>query len=112
MVDNYQAVCTVAVDTSSVKPDLEYSEEKKSYYCLISFEVVLLFGLTELKAQIAYCENVRSGDLPRNACMLNVSFLFVGRRKKVLLRFSSILSFADWGLAITEVQLRLCMFER
>ncbi|KAF6748676.1 hypothetical protein DFP72DRAFT_915785 [Ephemerocybe angulata] len=54
--DLYPAVCTVKADTSSLTPRVRTSPRGLKYYT-ISFDVVLLFGLTELKAQIAYKEN-------------------------------------------------------
>ncbi|KAF5317360.1 hypothetical protein D9611_003531 [Ephemerocybe angulata] len=54
--DLYPAVCTVKADTSSLTPRVRTSPRGLKYYA-ISFDVVLLFGLTELKAQIAYKEN-------------------------------------------------------
>ncbi|RXW25688.1 hypothetical protein EST38_g141 [Candolleomyces aberdarensis] len=53
----YVSVCTVKADTSSVKPEVIFSPHNRSYYCKISFDIVLQFGMTELKAQIAYWEN-------------------------------------------------------
>ncbi|KAJ2922254.1 hypothetical protein H1R20_g14838, partial [Candolleomyces eurysporus] len=53
----YVPVCTVKADTSSVKPEVIFSPHNRSLYCKISFDIVLQFGMTELKAQIAYWEN-------------------------------------------------------
>ena len=56
--DMYSKICTVRADISSVKLSVRQSTTGVSYY-RSHFDVVLLFGLTELKAQIAYLENVR-----------------------------------------------------
>ena len=52
--------CTIYADTSTISTELlpKTSPEGKPYYC-IAFDVILLFGLTELKAQISWIENVR-----------------------------------------------------
>ena len=57
--ENFNVVCTVKADTSSVKPQVLYSEKTKVRYYKVDYDIVLLLGLTELKAQIAYLENVR-----------------------------------------------------
>jgi hypothetical protein len=50
-------MCTVSTDISKVRPEV-YTDAAGELYYKTSFEVVLLFGLTKLKAQIAYIENV------------------------------------------------------
>jgi hypothetical protein len=55
--DSYTTCCTVHADTQGIPRELRHSPYSGSYYNL-EFEVVLLFGLTELKAQIAWKENV------------------------------------------------------
>ncbi|KAF6752161.1 hypothetical protein DFP72DRAFT_1171705 [Ephemerocybe angulata] len=54
--DNFAAVCKVEADTSAVTPSVRENAAGETYY-EIRFSVVLLFGLTELKAQVAYEEN-------------------------------------------------------
>ena len=54
---SYEQVCTVEADTSTIVPTKKKSPAGETYYTM-SYEIVLLFGLTELKAQIAYKENV------------------------------------------------------
>ncbi|KAJ2916656.1 hypothetical protein MD484_g3731, partial [Candolleomyces efflorescens] len=56
-LENYQPVCIVEADTSLVKPEILYSRETRSHYYMISFDIILQFGLTELKAQIAYIDS-------------------------------------------------------
>jgi len=53
--------CQIFADTSVAAAALlpKKSPEGKTYYC-IDFDVILLFGLTELKAQISWLENVRT----------------------------------------------------
>ncbi|KAJ2917723.1 hypothetical protein MD484_g2725, partial [Candolleomyces efflorescens] len=58
--DQYAVECKVEADVSMVKRRFHKStadgRQGRSYY-EIEFDVVLLFGLTELRAQIAYLEN-------------------------------------------------------
>jgi hypothetical protein len=60
MADQYVVECKVEADVSMVKRQYCTStvDGRLRDYCEIEFDVVLLFGLTELKAQIAYMENV------------------------------------------------------
>ena len=55
----YSTVCTVTADTSRMAKGLRanYGSSGEVYWCQ-SFSVVLLFGLTELKAQISWTEGV------------------------------------------------------
>ncbi|KAJ2922263.1 hypothetical protein H1R20_g14830, partial [Candolleomyces eurysporus] len=56
--DQYTVECTVKADTSMVKPEkrVSYTDGRLRKYYQINYDIVLLFGLTELKAQIAYME--------------------------------------------------------
>jgi hypothetical protein len=53
---NFPTVCTVEVNTSFLPIQMNTSNGARYYEA--AFDVVLLFGLTELKAQIAYYHNV------------------------------------------------------
>ncbi|KAJ3521282.1 hypothetical protein NMY22_g12378 [Coprinellus aureogranulatus] len=55
---NFTPICTVQVDTSLLPVRMTESATGARYY-EIRFDIILLFGLTELKAQIAYHQNVR-----------------------------------------------------
>jgi histidyl-tRNA synthetase len=50
----------VKADTSTVKPvqGASYTNGRLRIFYQVDFDIILLFGLTELKAQIAYMENV------------------------------------------------------
>ncbi|KAF8638101.1 hypothetical protein AX17_002441 [Amanita inopinata Kibby_2008] len=52
-------LCVVTADMSGVKKSLQphYNQSAQTTYYRVEFEIVLLFGLTELKAQIAWKEN-------------------------------------------------------
>ena len=52
----FPTICSIEADTSSVEKVARLSCSGALYYT-ISFDVVLLFGLTELKAQISYLVN-------------------------------------------------------
>jgi hypothetical protein len=64
VVDQFSTLCTVRADTTklakSVSP--KRSAEGSLYYAL-EIKVILLFGLTELTAQVSWMENV---SIPMN----------------------------------------------
>jgi hypothetical protein len=57
-IDNYAKLCTIEADLSHLplSPRPKYSGEGTCYQ--VNYDVVLLFGLTEFKAVIAWKENV------------------------------------------------------
>ena len=59
-VENYTRLCTIKKDLSRLPlPPLSKPSGKGIYYHL-DYEVILLFGLTELKAMVAWKQNVSS----------------------------------------------------
>jgi hypothetical protein len=58
IIDNYTELCTIEVDLSHLplSPRPKYSGEGTFYRT--EYDIVLLFGLTEFKAAIAWKENV------------------------------------------------------
>jgi hypothetical protein len=60
LIDMYSAACSVNADVSALVHTLapEIGKNGKKYLW-VDAEIVLLFGLTELKAQICWKENVR-----------------------------------------------------
>jgi hypothetical protein len=58
-IENYTKLCLIEADLSHLPLSRlrKYSGEGHFYRC--EYEIVLLFGLTELKAMIAWKENVR-----------------------------------------------------
>lgn len=58
LIGNYTKVCTIEVDPSHIPLSRlpKYSREGHFYRC--EYEIILLFGLTELKAMVAWQENV------------------------------------------------------
>ncbi|KAI6030474.1 hypothetical protein F5J12DRAFT_902965 [Pisolithus orientalis] len=57
----YTKLCTINADTSKLTSNLQPFQRPSGLgvYYTFSFDVVMLFGLTELKAQISWQENVR-----------------------------------------------------
>ncbi len=59
--NNYSPVCTVVADTSSIpEPETTQQSATGMQYYRKEFGIILLFGMTELKAQLAWTENVSS----------------------------------------------------
>ncbi|KIP03242.1 hypothetical protein PHLGIDRAFT_130274 [Phlebiopsis gigantea 11061_1 CR5-6] len=52
---NFASLCTIRADTSGTKP--ERKEGSSGSYYTQHYDIVILCGLTELKAQIRWCEN-------------------------------------------------------
>jgi hypothetical protein len=87
--ENFAKVCTILADTTNIVREKRSNALAGSYYG-ISYEVVLLFGLTELKAEIAWKEDVSCiAVLKHNS---SLTFAHQGYRKAVrtllLTRFS------------------------
>ncbi len=57
--DNYPVLCNVTADTQEAARSLvlQRRPDGKSYFSF-SFSIILLLGQTEMKAQIAWVENV------------------------------------------------------
>ncbi|KAE9395088.1 hypothetical protein BT96DRAFT_923111 [Gymnopus androsaceus JB14] len=53
----YSTACTVTADISQVSPKRLRNPRNGLIYYETEYDVILLFGLTELKAQIAWKEN-------------------------------------------------------
>jgi len=58
--NNYTKLCTIKVDLSQVSPHPVPKAKEKEIFFRFHFEIVLLFGLTELKAQVAWKKDVRN----------------------------------------------------
>lgn len=50
-------LCTIEADLSDIVSKPMRGDKGKAYY-RVDYDIVLLFGLTELKAQVAWDENV------------------------------------------------------
>jgi hypothetical protein len=69
---HFSDLCEVTADVAAVKKSTwpQLNLRSGATYYTLKFDVVLLFGLTELKAQIAWIENVsRSPDLTIELCL-------------------------------------------
>jgi len=55
--DNYTKICTIEVDLSHITLTPRYKGKgERGQYFRLDYDLVLLFGLTELKAQVAWRE--------------------------------------------------------
>ncbi|KAJ7141731.1 hypothetical protein C8R43DRAFT_1071627 [Mycena crocata] len=55
--EKYAVVCTVHADTTAIAQTLPRQQGSLGAYYSLKFDIILSFGLTELKAQIAWVEN-------------------------------------------------------
>ena len=51
-------LCTIEADISRIPMLHRPKATGKGNFCRVDYEIILLFGMTELKAQIAWKENV------------------------------------------------------
>jgi len=65
--DNYTMLCTIEADLSRAPIRTSRKAGGKGNYYSVKFDVILLFGVTELKAQIAWEED---GEEKRSAAMI------------------------------------------
>lgn len=66
----FSTLCTIKADTSEMAKNMKPRRNKFGVnYYEQSFDVALLFGLTELKAQICWKENVRIPIFSLNGCV-------------------------------------------
>jgi hypothetical protein len=57
---HFTDLCEVTADMTKLKGSIQpQTNHRGAKYCVLDFDIVLLFGLTELKAQIAWTQNVR-----------------------------------------------------
>jgi len=59
ILDNYTKLCTIAVDLSHLPLTPRAKPSGTGTFYRLDYEIVLLFGLTELKAVVAWKEHVR-----------------------------------------------------
>ena len=57
-VDNYMKLCTIEADLSGVPLVPQPKVTGKGSFYEVNYDIILLFGMTELKAQVAWKENV------------------------------------------------------
>ena len=56
LAENYTRLCTINVDLSKLPVSTRPKTEGQGVYYISDYEIVLLLGLTELKAQVAWKE--------------------------------------------------------
>ena len=56
--DNYTKLCTIEADLSRVPLHPKPKATGKGTFYRVDYDIVLLFGMTELKALVAWKENV------------------------------------------------------
>ena len=79
LVDNYTKLCTIDVDLSRAPMVRRPKATGKGHIHRVGYDVILLFGMTELKAQVAWKEKV-SG--PACCSDIGLDFLRVVFREK------------------------------
>ena len=63
IADNYTKLCTIEADLSGVSMLSQPKATGTGTFCKIYYDLVLLFGMTELEAQLAWKENVSNSNL-------------------------------------------------
>ena len=67
--DRYTKLCTIEIDLSHLPLSPRTKPAAAGVYYRLDYEIVLQFGLTELKAQVAWKEDV-SGNSDAGLCMI------------------------------------------
>jgi hypothetical protein len=57
-IDNYTNLCTIEVDLSHLPLSRQPKYSGEGNFYKVKYDIVLLFGLTEFKAVVAWKENV------------------------------------------------------
>lgn len=74
----YKRVCDITVDLSRMEqPPLPKVDGTKGKFYRVSYDVILLFGSTELQAQVAWKEDVRFLDNSLSVIFADV-FAYIG----------------------------------
>lgn len=74
--ENYMELCTVVADISHLPQPAK--EGPTGYYYEVYYDIVLIFGLTELQIMVAWQENVSSDFMDFKAARFLLEFLFLG----------------------------------
>ena len=61
--DNYTVLCTIEADLSRAPIHTLPKTLGNGIYYFVEFEIILLFGKTELQAQVAWKENVSGSHM-------------------------------------------------
>ena len=82
--DNYKKLCTIEADLSGVPLLPQPKGEGRGIFFGINYEIILLFGITELKVQVAWHENVSYLHMLFNAIDFGLILrVFLGNRETV-----------------------------
>ena len=79
---HFADLCEVTADVTKFKSSIKPHNYRGAKYYVLEFDIVLLFGLTELKAQIAWTENVGHRFSPKHYNVSDVIFI-TGSREAV-----------------------------
>ena len=80
---NFADICEVTADMTKVKGSIRpRTNHRGAKYYVLDFDVIILFGLTELKAQIAWTENVGHRFYPEHYNVSDAIFI-TGSREAV-----------------------------
>ena len=78
--ENYSRLCKIVTDLSTLPLTTRQNPTGETYY-RADYDIVLSFGLTELKAQVAWQdENVRLFPFLQNLNIPSLAFFFVDLR--------------------------------
>jgi len=58
LLDNYITLCRIKADVTPLIPTARRTRSNGQVYYQLDYSIILSFGLTELKAQYAWAENV------------------------------------------------------
>jgi hypothetical protein len=84
--DNYTKLCTIEADLSRVPLLPRPKATGQGNFYRVKYDIILLFGVTELNAQMAWKENVSDFHVvpsESNRYRINVTRGFLGRRETV-----------------------------
>jgi hypothetical protein len=95
LLANYTTLCSIDYDLSSLSLEKRlkhgrHGDRFGTFYYVTEYDIVLLFGLTELKAQIAWMEGVSGLSIyirEKDESLIKLVFGYTGCRKKVRIIF-------------------------
>ena len=82
--DNYTKLCTIEADLSGAPILTQPKASGKGSFYTVKYDIILLFGTTELQAQLAWRENVSGTSYVVQSDGFRINFTcFLGNREKV-----------------------------
>ena len=73
--DNYTMLCTIETDFSRAPILTRPKNSNYGIYYYVEYEAILLFGMTELQAQIAWKENVSRSSYVVQSNRYRINFM-------------------------------------